>query len=212
MDRMGREQRAFTSVLALAGLLIGALSSGCLVCSGSSPADGNGSSCDPDPGGGTGGTDGSGGLSQGGMASGGGGNSGVPVTSCNELEVRSDAPRVTVTSSEDAAPAPTGGKIGNGTYFYTTQKIYEAAAAAPGTLPRTQVTISGDSWQEAIGYDSSVSHFTRRLTTSDSTFTLTSTCPVRGNVETGTYTATDTSLTLYFEGGLHTIARVFARQ
>lgn len=209
---MGREQRAFMLVLALVGLLTGALSSGCLVCSGASPADGNGSSCDPDPGGGTGGTDGSGGLSQGGMASGGGGDSGVPVTSCNDLEVRSDAPPVTITSSENAAPAPTGGEITNGAYFYTTQIIYEAAAAAPVTLPRTRVTISGDIWQEAVGYESGVSHVTRKLTTSERTFTLTSTCPVGGNVESGTYTATDTSLTLYFEGGLHTFARVFTKQ
>jgi hypothetical protein len=208
---MGREQDLFRLVVALVGVFFGALSSGCLLCGGNSPADGEASSCDPDTGGGTGGTDGSGGLSLGGIASGGGGNSGVPVGPCNDLELRSDAPRVPFTSSEDAAPAPAGGEIADGTYFYTAHIVYEAAAA-PLTFPRTQVTISGDIWQEAIGYESDVVHSTSKLTTSGNEFTLTRTCPVAGNVESGTYTATETSLTFYSEGGLHVIARVFTKQ
>jgi hypothetical protein len=209
---MGREQDRLKLGLALVAVCFGALSSSCLVCSGNSPADGT-SSCDPGPGGGTGGTDGGGGsASLGGIANGGVGSAGVPISSCNNLELRSDAPLVTVTSSEETAPAPKGGEIADGTYFYTAHIIYESAGAAPTMFPRTQVTISGDTWLEASGNESNVSHSSRKLTTSSNTFTLTTTCPVGGNVESGTYTAADTSLTFYSEEGLRTAARVFTRQ
>lgn len=202
---MGKEQGRFTVLLVVVGVSVGLLASGCSVCSGDSPDSDKASACEPGPSGGTGAVGGGDGSNL-------GGDSGAPASSCNELELRSDAHPVTVTATEEAAPAPTGGEIASGTYFYSAEIIYESAGTAPMTFPPSQVTVSGDGWQEVVGFENGPRHVTKELTTSGHTFTLSPTCPTGGSVESGTYTATDTSITFYTRRGSFDFARVFSKQ
>ena len=124
-------------------------------------------------------------------------SAGLGKTVCNSL-VNVASP-VTVTVTGGTAPVGTGGTVANGTYTVTSAMVIDGDlvdAGLPASMARTTFSISAST----IG---TVTTSSGQTTTAEATFatvgrnfTLTPTCPAGGMVETGTYTATATTLTL----------------
>jgi hypothetical protein len=134
---------------------------------------------------------------------------------CNALQL--DAPAVGLTYDTAAPPAPMGGAIADGTYFLTTQLVYETASGPTFPLGRSKVTIAGPLWHEVYGDPEPNSVNPDKRTTSTmiatgTSLTLTRTCPSAGQPEITTYTADATRLTLFIEDRNKTIGTVFVKQ
>jgi hypothetical protein len=162
------------------------------------------------------GTAGSGGSAGNAGAAGSSGSAGTAgaTQSCNQIEI--EAPEVTFTYDAGPAPAPEGGTIVDGTYFWTAEIMYGAASGPDVTVGGTQVELQGSSWQEGSGWpeDDTVNadrHFSYELSTAGTTLTLTRTCP-SSLTESSGYTAEGDTLTLYVVDSGVTFGAVLTRQ
>jgi hypothetical protein len=128
-----------------------------------------------------------------------------------------EAPAWGATYTLDPAPEPMGGDIEDGTYFATRGIFYEVAAGPELLLGRTQVEISGDTWQSIEGDPEDPSlpgrTSTETATTLGTSITLTRICPTSDSTpDQIRYTATSDEITLFFRSGAAIAATVLEKQ
>jgi hypothetical protein len=161
-------------------------------------------------------TGGTGGLAGMGATAGSGGTGGTAgaAVECNDLVL--EAPAWGASYTPDPAPEPMGGDIEDGTYYVTRGVFYEVASGPEVLLGRTQMEISGNTWQSIDGHpdDPSVPArtSTETATTAGTSITLTRTCPTDGTPDSAPYTATSDGIALFFRQGGMTAVTVLEKQ
>jgi hypothetical protein len=120
---------------------------------------------------------------------------------CNTLANAAD--QITPTCVSGTIPTGTGGTIVDGTYVLTSQTYYQDSTTCVKPSFSETITIAGDCMQGVVAGVLS-GNFSGRIATQGNTFTSTLTCQridadaaVIMNVPTQTYTATNTTLTLF---------------
>jgi hypothetical protein len=169
---------------------------------------------------GTSGRGGSGGTGElagtGGTAAGASGSSGAAGSApiCNDLVL--DAPAWGLTYDAGPQPEAEGGEFADGTYFLTKEIVYDTASGIEVPLARSQISISGSTWQEVEGGPDAGDPSRDRRRTSTATvvgthLTLQRTCGGT-NQEEADFTAGDDGFTLFFSDAGADIGAVFEKQ
>jgi hypothetical protein len=156
---------------------------------------------------------GSGGAGSGSGGTSSGGSSGAS-GACNTLEA--NAPDYPFNNVPDAAPAPTGGTIVDGTYFVTSVTWFESPLTGSSNTPGgIRIDITGSSWQEADGSPDDISppvHFTSELEVQSPNVILTQTCPIAAGPDQYGYTADADTLTVFITDGAEIFGMNLTRQ
>ena len=131
---------------------------------------------------------------------------------CNALDIGT-APAITPNQVASQEPTAMGGTVFDGTYFLTKWTLYTGPGGATGPLPLTlQVRrdFAGGIVQTVQNDGSSIRRFSAMLTTTGTAFTETQSCP-GSSVDTGTYTATATTITEWVSDHNQIVEVVFTK-
>ncbi len=120
-----------------------------------------------------------------------------PDGACNDLD-QADTTPVTGTCGTGAQPAGTGGTIADGTYLLSAQARYIDAGCSPATFEVTMI-LAGGCFLRIDGEGASVMRRSGTYATSGNVLTRDVTCGL--TLPAATYTATDTQLVIFDEGG-----------
>jgi hypothetical protein len=132
---------------------------------------------------------------------------------CNTLDLGAAA-AIPLTQVASQEPVAMGGTISDGTYLLTKFTIYTGPGGATGPLPlslKVRRDLAGGTFQTVQDDGSNVRHFTATLTTTDTAFTETDTCPGT-TVDQGTYSATTTTFTEWASDKNQIVEAVFTKQ
>jgi hypothetical protein len=140
---------------------------------------------------------------------------GRTMSACNAVEL--DAPAIGLTFTADEPAAPRGGEIADGTYFMTALVAYRTLEMLTEPDIRTKVVVSGSSWEQVDGAATegplpTTRRSTQLLSVNGTEFTLTLSCPISGELASGSFTAEPDGFTLYLVDGGLVIGRVFTKQ
>ena len=120
-----------------------------------------------------------------------------PDGECNDLD-QADTTSVTGTCGTGAQPAGTGGTIADGTYLLTAQARYIDAGCSPATFEVTMV-LAGGCFLRIDGEGANIMRRSGTYATSGNVLTRDVTCGL--TLPAASYTATDTQLIIFDEGG-----------
>ena len=137
------------------------------------------------------------------------------MSACNAVEL--DAPAIGVTFTADEPAAPLGGEIADGTYFMTALLAYRTSNILTEPSVRTKVVVSGSSWQQVDGTATegplpTTRRSTQVLSVDGTEFTLTLSCPISGELASGSFSAEPEGFTLYLVDGGLLVGHVFTKQ
>jgi len=125
-----------------------------------------------------------------------------------------DATVVVAKQVASSAPSPTGGTVTNGTYHLVDLTVYTGPGGAVGALPlaiKQTIAIHGgtaDAISEVSGKSEDV---TSTFAAAGTTITTAQTCPSAGSPQTGTFSATPTSVVfLLVNGAGQTVGYTYA--
>ena len=132
---------------------------------------------------------------------------------CNTLDLGAAQP-ISLNQVASDEPVATGGTIFDGTYLLTKWTTYTGPGGATGPLPlaiRVRRDFGMGTVQTIEDDGARVQHLTSLLTTSDTSFTETDTCP-GATVDRGTYTATSGTITEWVSDHNQIVESVFTKQ
>jgi hypothetical protein len=111
---------------------------------------------------------------------------------CNELSQKGSL--IAPVAWTDPLPAFTGGTISEGTYVLTKLAITDGASSSARA---ETVAFSGTTFEARVDVGAVTARVRGNFSASASTLTTTTTCPKAGDVDSGQYTATPTTLVIY---------------